>query len=492
MQPAWDNGMIMRLKILQNRHLAAGLILWAASFCLPLSTAIAGRSTKPLAEPTTTVIENVSVIPMTPSGVVLPDATVVIENGRVVSLQGPIPKGAKRIDGKGKWLIPGLTDMHVHLLSDGSSRPPKYPTEAPTMLFDTQDIMTPYIANGVTQVVNLDAVAASVGQRNEIAKGSVLGPHMALAAVINGGDGRGRVANTPADGRQAVRGIKAEGYDFVKVYSDLNTETFLAIVDEAGKQGMKVLGHIPEAFEGKLESAFVPGFSMVAHAEEFSKHSAEFTDEDAVRFAKLAKKNGTWVTPTLVAMRWIASETRSLDEMKASPHLKYAHPLLQSKWVVANRYHKNSSPKLIAYFDNMVEFHRRLVRALKAEGVPLVAGSDAMTSGVVGGFSLQEELELLVGAGLTNEEALASATRLPAMWLGVDGDRGTVETGKRADLILLDADPLADVANTRKITGVFLSGKWISRATLNAMMADLAKRNSAAKDQFDFNALGKK
>ena len=347
------------------------------------------------------------------------------------------------IDGKGKWLIPGLADMHVHLPSDGSLRPAAYPTEAPTMMFDTQDIMTPYIANGVTQIMNLDAVAASVGQRNEIARGEVLGPHIALAAVINGGEGaRGRVADTPADGRQAVRDIKAEGYDFVKVYSGLNTETYFAIIDEASLQGMKTLGHIPDAFQGQLDRAFVPGFSMSAHAEEFSKHSENFTDADATRFAKLAKENGTWVTPTLTVMRWIASETRSLDEMKASPYLQYAHPLLQSKWVVANRYHRNSSPELIAYFDNMVEFHRRLVKAFKAEGVPMLAGTDAMTSGVVGGFSLHEELELLVEAGLTPEEALDSATRLPAVWLGTDADRGTIEAGKRADLVLLDADPL--------------------------------------------------
>lgn len=471
--------------------LAIRFSLLIVMFSFIVSRVESKENISPKVTQTVTIIEHVSVLPMTEGGAILADATVVIEKGRIISLNGLVPKNAKRINGKGKWLIPGLADIHVHLLSDGSPGPPKYPTQAPTMFFDTQDIMTPYIANGVTQVLNMDAVGASIGQRNEIAKGSIIGPHIALAAVINGGEGRGRIANTPADGRQAVRDVKGEGYDFVKVYSDLDIDTFSAIVDEANKQRMKVLGHIPEAFEGQLEKAFIPGFSMVAHAEEFSKQSKTFSDEDAARFARLAKRNGTWVSPTLVVMRWIASETRSLDEMKANPHLRYMHPLLQSKWVVANRYNRNSSPKLIAYFDNMVEFHRRLVKALKAEGVPLIAGSDAMTSGVVSGFSLHEELELLVEAGLTNEEALASATRLPATWLGVDVDRGTIEVGKRADLVLLDANPFENIANVRKIAGVFVGGQWLDRKKLDAMMSHLAERNEAAKGEFDFTKMGR-
>ncbi|MBP6748480.1 MAG: amidohydrolase family protein, partial [Xanthomonadaceae bacterium] len=352
--------------------------LLVAAGCMPSPPVRAAGPEQPAI-----AIEHVTVLPMTVDGAVLRDATVVIEKGRIVALEGPIPAGAKRIDGKGKWLIPGLTDMHVHVEADGSLRPKRYPMEAPSIFFDTQDIMTPYIANGVTQIFNLDAQPGAFAQRNQVEKGEVFGPHMALAAVINGGQSQGRIAETPSDGRQAVRSAKAEGYEFIKVYSGLNVETFAAIVDEANKQGLKTVGHIPDAFEGKLESAFVPNFGMVAHAEEFSKHSADFTDEDAKRFAALAKRNGTWVTPTLTVMKWIASETRSLDELRASPNLQYVHPLLQSKWLTANRYNKNSTPELTAYFERMVEFHTRLVRALKVAGVPIVAGTDTLTSGVV-------------------------------------------------------------------------------------------------------------
>jgi imidazolonepropionase-like amidohydrolase len=191
-------------------------------------------------------------------------------------------------------------------------------------------------------------------------------------------------------------------------------------------------------------------------------------------------------------MQWIASQSRSLDALKSQPTLKYVHPLLQSKWVVANRYSKNGTPELADYFERMVEFHTRLLRAFNAAGVPIVAGTDVGTSGVVAGFSLHDELELMAKAGMSNQAVLASATRLPAEWLGVHVDRGTVEAGKRADLVLLDANPLDDIANTRKIAGVFLNGRWLDRKHLDAMLADLAKRNDDVKDQYNWNDFGKK
>ena len=231
-------------------------------------------------------IKNVNIITMSSSNTVLENATVVISNNLIQSINGTIPKKVIIINGKGKWLIPGLIDAHVHLPTD-TYFGQKFPTQTPDLTFNTQDIMTPIIANGVTTVLDLNSTMETFGQKKAIEKGYIIGPRIALAALINGGNGQGKTANTAEEGRLMVRNAKAEGYDFIKVYSKLNIETYNAIVDEAYKQGLKTIGHIPNAFQGKLEQAFIPHFGMVAHAEEFSKNSDSFSVQDATKFAKL-------------------------------------------------------------------------------------------------------------------------------------------------------------------------------------------------------------
>jgi len=430
-------------------------------------------------------VRNVNVITMTSPNNVINNATILITGNLIETINGGIPKNAKVIDGKGMWLIPGLVDMHVHLPTDAYFSK-KLPAMAPDFTFNLQDIMTPIIANGVTTVLDLEAKMETFGQKKQIDNGTVIGPRIALAALINGGAGQGRVANTAEEGRFAVAMAKAEGYDFIKLYSNLNIETFNAIIDEANKRGIKTIGHIPNSFRDKLEKAFVPNFGMVAHAEEFSKHSEKFDIQDAKRFAKLAKDNGTWLTPTLTAMVWIAKQTQSIDDIKKSTSLQYVHPLLQSKWLNANNYVKNATPERAVHFDSMVEFHFQLVKAFKEAGVPIVAGTDAGVSGVVAGFSLHDEMRLLVEAGLTPEEALRSATFLPAQWLGIEKYIGTIEPGKFADLVLLEGNPMIDIKNTQKIAGVFINGKWLNKTNIGAMLSDLSKRNTAAKDKFDW------
>ncbi|WP_228638603.1 amidohydrolase family protein [Kangiella koreensis] len=421
---------------------------------------------------------------MTIENKVIKDTNVVIVDNKISAIGGKIPNDVMIIDGEGKWLIPGLIDMHVHNLVDGSPGN-NYPTKGASIFFDNQDIMLLYVANGVTTTFELSGRVEHFGQRNEIIKGNVIGPRIALAALIDGSNAN-RVATTPSEGRQAVRIAKGDGYEFIKVYSRLNVETYKAIIDEANIQGLKVVGHIANAFEGKTEDAFMPHFSLVAHAEEFSKHANEFTQEEAYKLARMAKENGTWVIPNLSNLVRIAAQARSLDAVRDLPSFKYVHPLMQDKWISSNQYNKGTTPKRVAYYDKLVDFHVELVKAFKDLGVPMVAGTDAGTSGIVWGYSLHDELALLVDAGLTTEETLASATILAATWLGIDDKVGTVEVGKFADLILLDENPLLDINNTSKISGVFFNGRWVDKHQIDIMLENLAKKNSEniGKDEF--------
>jgi imidazolonepropionase-like amidohydrolase len=433
-------------------------------------------------------IKNVNVITMTGTNAVIENATIVVSGNLIESINGTIPKNATLIDGKGKWLMPGLIDMHVHLSADAYFGQ-KAPGQLPDFSINTQDVMTTLIANGVTTVLELNSNTSHFGQKKEIEKGYVIGPRMALAALIDGGNGQGRNVNTPEDGRQAVRSAKVEGYDFIKVYANLNIETYNAMIDEAIKQQLKVTGHIPDSFKGKLRDAFIPGFSLVAHAEELTNYVVDYSEQEAKQIARLLKENGTWLSPTLITMERILSQVKSLDELKALHSLPYVHPLIQSKWLTANKYHKMSSPENIAHFEKYVTFNKLLVKSCIEVGVPIVAGTDAGTSGVVAGFSMHDELELLVKAGLTTQQALHAATLLSAQWLGMDKQIGTIEINKLADLILLDENPLTNIQNTRKIAGVFVNGKWMSKEKLHVMLADLAKRNTADKDKFDWKTM---
>lgn len=446
-----------------------------------------GIVSKPTNQPI--VIKNVTVITMDSSNTIINNASIVIEGNRIHAINGIIPQKATIIDGTGKWLIPGLIDMHVHIPTDGGPFGPKLPTQGATLFMDIQNYMTLYNANGVTTIFDLGSRAEHFGQRNEIGKGQVVGPRMALAAMIDGGKGQGRRANNAEDGRQAVRIAKADGYEFIKVYSELNIETFNAIIDEANKQGLKTIGHIPEAFQGKLKNAFVPHFGMIAHAEELAKHAVKFNEVEAKEMAEMLKKNDTWLCPTLITMEWILKQVRSLDDTKALPTLKYVHPLLQSKWLTANKYNSWSDAETIVKFENMVKFNNYLVKACKQLGVPIVAGTDAGTSSVVPGFTMHDELELFVAAGLTPQEALASATRLSANWLGIESMVGTIEKDKLADMILLEANPFDNIKNTRTISGVFINGKYIDKQKIDTALSELAKWNNANRDKYDWKTL---
>ncbi len=430
-------------------------------------------------------IKNVTIIPMTEENEIIENATIVVKNKTITSINKTIPEQARIINGKGKWLIPGLIDMHVHNLNELAFNE-GYPTKGLTDIFEKQHIMTPYIVNGVTTVFELSGRVGAFELRNKIVQEKIIGPRIAIAAVIDGA-GNELVASTPIEGRQTVRNAKGLGYRFIKTYSDLTPNTFKAIVDEAKKQGMKVVGHIPRAFINlPAKDFFIPHFGLIAHAEELSSNTNDFSYEKAQEYARLAKENGTWLTPNLSNIVWILRQSKSLESIHKLPTFQYVHPLMQDKWLTSNSYHRNASksPKLIPYFQELIDFHKLIVKAFKEAGVPLVAGTDTGISGVVWGYSLHEELELLVEAGLTNQEALMSATRLPAIWLEIEDKIGTIEEGKLADLILLDKNPLEAIKNTKAISGVFVNGKWVDKKKINTMLSDLAEWNNVNREKF--------
>jgi imidazolonepropionase-like amidohydrolase len=436
------------------------------------------------------VIEHVTVLPQTRGGAPLPDMTVSIRDGRIASIaptaSASRPKGAQRVNGRGKWLMPGFSDMHMHLENDRVIRLFTGNPNVPDGTIVLQDALTPYLANGVTQIFELSSMSETIGQRVEVESGRVLGPHIATAAMIDGSPpmwplGMTRAAATPDDGRQAVRDAAAEGYEFIKVYSRLDLETFTAMVDEARKHKMRVLGHIPQREKNLTAQFFQPGFDLVSHAEEFAQQTQPPAHDAIASYVEMSKRNGTWLIGTLTLDERLLEETRDPDSLKSRAELRYLPPAAYDVVMHDNRYVKAASPDRVAYLQKIVDFNRALVRAFAAAGVPVLTGTDSPVPGIVPGFSLHDEFVALSQAGMSNQQVLESTTRLPAEWLGVAGDRGTVEAGKRADLVLLDADPLVDIKNTRRIAAVIVGGRYLPRADLDARLRDLATRYEAAR-----------
>ncbi|MGC2400906.1 MAG: amidohydrolase family protein, partial [Acidobacteriaceae bacterium] len=314
--------------------------------------------------------------------------------------------------------------------------------------------------------------------------GHVLGPHIKTAAMIDGVPpewpvGMTRVAATPEDGRQAVRDASAEGYDFIKAYSNLSLETFTAIVDEAHRLHMRVVGHIPQRNKGITAKFFQPGYDLVAHAEEFAQQTDPPSIAAIPQYVEMAKHNGTWLIGTLSLDERLLEETTHPETLKTRPELRLLPPHYQQVVVDHNPYLANAGPKFTKHLQDIIEFNRQLVRAFTAAGIPVLAGTDAPVPGLVYGYALHDELEAMASAGMSNQQVLEGTTRLACEWLGVDADRGTVEQGKQADLLLLNADPLLNVANTRRIAAVIAGGHYFARSDLDRMLKAVSERNAA-------------
>ncbi|WP_338608834.1 amidohydrolase family protein [Pelagibacterium nitratireducens] len=416
-------------------------------------------------------ITDVTVLSMVPGAAPLESATVLIAHGRIASIMSPdeaaVPSGYTVIDGSGRYLLPGFTDMHMHFLSE----------DIPELEVTAEDILAPYIAHGVLQVADLAATDASNAIRDRVESGEAIAPFLATAAMVDGvpamRDGAREIAS-PEGAEAVVAQIAAQGFDFVKIYSQLDMDTFRAVLDAAQKHGMRVIGHIPGGRATQPVDVLVPGFAMVAHAEEFSWRAREMSDSEIADIVARLLENDTALTATLFLNEQILAQSRDPDILASVPGLETVHPIELMLWFEMNHYIENTSPERIAQLEAVVDFNARLISAASQAGVTVLAGTDAaFVPGLAPGLSLHRELAAMVEAGMSEMDTLQSATSVPAQWLGVANDRGTVETGKRANLVLLSADPLEDIANTTKIEAVIFDGQILDRVALDAILADL-------------------
>jgi len=463
----------------------------------------------PSTKPRSLVLTHVTVIDTT-GGPARVDMTVVITGDRIAEMGKSRatrpPKNAEIVNGNSKFLIPGLWDMHVHWYD--------------------KDYLPLFIANGVTGTRQMYGVPMFQQWRKEIEAGQLLGPHMLIPSPIVDGPkpvwpGSIAVANA-SEGRQAVIQVKQGGADFVKVYSLLSRDAYFAIADESKKQGIPFEGHVPDAVT--LEEASNAGQMTVEHLTGVlaacSSHEAELLKSaqetvaaidagqlPSVRFwgpeyrerQKLAletyspqkaetvfaelKKNHTWQCPTLTLLR---SMGYSDDPSFANdPRLKYIPRDIVSSWnPKADPFLKDKTAEDWALSKKVFSKDLEVVGAMQRAGVEILAGTDTLNPYCLPGFSLHDELGLLVQSGLTPMQALQAATLNPARFMGRENDLGMVDTGKIADLVLLDANPLDDIGNTRKISAVVFGGKFYSRTSLDEMLAKietLARRQSVGE-----------
>jgi imidazolonepropionase-like amidohydrolase len=408
---------------------------------------------------------------------VLEHQTVVVEDGSIVAI-GPgiaVPDGATRVDARGKFLLPGLHDMHVHV--DG-----------------TRGMLTSFVSAGVTTVRNMAGNPRILALRGRIARGELLGPTIVSAGpFVDGARPRWEgsdIVKTPADAERVVADQADAGYDFIKVYNGLTIAAYDAVAEAAHGHGLRIAGHVPSA---------VPLDHALAHEQASIEHLSGYARAIERADSPVRKRN----TTTSTIKRWIYADPAKITEIAAQTarHAVWNCPTLVTSVVYGElwrghtpvadldtvspdwraRWDPTHSPKKLqrAVRAAMEQAHEKtletelaIVRALAAAGAPLLAGTDTPNPYVVPGASLHQELALFVEAGLSPYVALRAATIDAADFLG-EAHGGRIVVGARADLVMLSANPLADIHALDQIEGVVVRGTWLGPDRLRELHDEL-------------------
>lgn len=450
----------------------------------------------------TTAFIGVNVIPMDRERV-LANQTVVVRNGIIVEIgdasRVKVPSNAVRIEASGKYLIPGLVDMHTHLLSDSNEFPDSI---AP-------DELRVMVANGVTTVRFMIGTPELLALRARSAKSEIAAPTIFVASPHLTGREQGNnfVVNTPDEARDAVRKSKAAGYDFIKITTFIKPEVYEAAVDEAAKQKIRVVGHADaqtvtairawkagqqiEHLDGYIEQLLRDDAPMKVAISDFNIYNVDnwkaldYIDESKIAdVARRTVASNPYVNPTQHFMKNTFGLPRSEESIRAQPEFKFYPAKVQEQWL--NFYKRNRMLNTIPAEKRArwVEIRNKMIKAIHDAGGKIMAGSDTPEFLFLYGFSQHRELKALSGAGLSNYAVLAAGTRHAHEYLGTIKNVGTIEKGKRADLLLLNANPMENISATENRAGVMLKGKWYPQAELNAWLDEIAPRmHGVLKDE---------
>ena len=435
-------------------------------FVLSLALAPAAFVDQFPTDSTPVAFTDVAVLPMDRERV-LEGQTVIVRRGRLEAV-GPsgsvrVPAGAVRIPGRGKYLMPGIAEMHAHV--PGEQNP------------QAVDIMALYVLTGATTIRGMNGTPFQFELRRRIGAGEILGPTLfAVAPPFSGGS-----IGTPDGERRKVREYKAAGYDVLKIYPGIPRETYDAIVATAREVGIPYSGHVPP--EVGLRHA-IASRQSVEHLDGY----VEASRGDPAAIAELAhatREAGIWNTPTMDVWKTILG-TRSTDELRRRPELVYLRPEVIDAWVrqTAQFARGNGSFWRTALEQvgmrespaDIVALRDRILQALHRAGARLVLGADSPQVFSVPGFSLAHEMRAMVEAGVPTYAVLEAATRNPAAFFGREAEFGTVEPGKRADLILVEGNPLQDIRNVHRQAGVMVRGRWLPKEEIDRRLADIARR----------------
>jgi imidazolonepropionase-like amidohydrolase len=424
-----------------------------------------------------TVIASISVSPQTRalavarvnlvdvvSGRIVPSSTVTIRGGTIASVtrDSAPPGGAQVVDGQGRFLIPGLWDMHAHMEAAGESWLPLY------------------VANGVTGLrdmgSNLDLI---LKMREATASGQVLGPRiLAAGPILDDAPGdwpfRKRV-RTAEDGRAAVQLLKRRGADLIKVHDHTPHAAFFAIADEARRQKLRLAGHVPIGLAA--EQVIDAGQTDIEHLSNGQlwrrcSGGREYRPQACRPFFEMLARRSVWQTPTIVATSEIATIGTPASALGAD-RMAYAGKLQRDMW--AGNQSVFATPEAVRVFRAIAIVAADVTRDMAEAGVGILAGCDTM----IAGFCIHDELEAFVRGGMTPLAALQTATINPARYFSLQHTDGSIASGHRADLVLLDANPLADISNVGRIRAVVVAGRLLERKELDTLLAqalDAAKR----------------